>query len=86
MRLAPIPYLDPSDREKLRPKAGDTVLYEGVKYVVEQIGLKYVTMALLSDPRIKGFVKLNQVAKYFEPAPDNEPPLTNLIGGGRANP
>lgn len=85
MRLSPIPYMDPTDREKLRPKQGDTVIYEGVKYVVEQIGLKYVSMTLASDRRVTGFAKINQVAKYFEPEPDNAPPLTNLVGGGRAN-
>ena len=79
MRLAPIPYTDPADREKLRPKAGEVVLFEGVKYVVEQVGLKYVNMALESDPRIKGVAKMTQVYKYFPPEPDDEPPLKNLV-------
>jgi hypothetical protein len=82
MRLAPMPYVDPNDREKLRPKSGDVVIYEGTLYVVNQVGMKYVDMHLKSNPRITGFAKLTQVSKYF--APDEEEPeqLKNLIDRG----
>jgi hypothetical protein len=82
MRLMPIPYMDPADREKLRPKAGDTVVFEGVQYVVDQVGLKYVDMSLLSNPRVKGFAKLTQVSKWFPPEVENDEQLKNLVDRG----
>lgn len=83
MRLAPLPYIDPADREALRPKSGDDVVYEGTVYVVEQVGMKYVNMHLKSDPRIKGMAKMNEVYKYFPPEPEEEEePLKNLVNRG----
>lgn len=82
MWLAPVPYIDPADREKMRPKEGDVVIYEGIKYVVEQVGMKYLNLHLLDNPRVKGMAKMNQVYKYYEPGPDTEEPLKNLIERG----
>jgi hypothetical protein len=88
VRLVPVPYIDSSEREKLRPKAGDVVLYEGTKYIIEQVGMKYVNMHLLENPRVKGMAKMNEVSKYFEPEPEEDDPrqrLNNLPMTGRSD-
>lgn len=88
MRLAPMPYSDPNDRALLKPKIGDMVLFEGTKYVVDQIGLKYASLHLDEDPHIKGMAKLNQISKWF-PNDDDEdeaPPMNLINQGGNDGP
>lgn len=68
--LQPVPYQDPDQREALRPKKDDVVLFEGVKYIVEEVGLKYVRMCLFTDSRVKGFAKMNQISKWFPALPE----------------
>lgn len=82
MRLRPQVEFDPFEREKLRSKVGDTVLYQGVKYRVTQVGLKYLMAELESNPNVLGMLKVSEVSKYFPPEAEDEHPhegLKNLM-------
>jgi hypothetical protein len=68
MRLISMP--DAKELEKLRIHKGDVVDYQGTRYVADQVGMRYVQMHLLSDPRITGFAKIRDVSKWFPLSPD----------------
>jgi hypothetical protein len=69
--LQPISMLDQEELAKLKPQAGDTVLYEGTRYVVDQAGLKYVNMHREDNPKALGFVRYDQISKVFEEPPED---------------
>jgi hypothetical protein len=86
MRLSAIHLLDRDELERLRPRAGDVVDYQGTRYVVTQVGLKYCHMHLESNQRITGFAKLRDVSKWFPPSPEemeDHESKTLLIGEGQ---
>jgi hypothetical protein len=72
MYLKFVPTMSQDDREKLRPKKGDTVLFEGAKYVVTDVGLKYVHMHPEGNPNAAYIAKVTEISKYFPPEDDDE--------------
>ena len=76
MIFRPVDLRDRDELAALRPKAGDTVLYEGVEYVVEQVGMRYANLHLLADPRQKGFVKIGLLSTFKIPKPEEMPDRT----------
>lgn len=53
-------------KQAVKPALGDTVLYENQKYIVTEVGLKYlhVKHATTGAP---GLVKIMEVVKWVEP-------------------
>lgn len=45
------PPVDATNREDLKPKTGDEVVYEGQRYVVSVVGMRYLHMHRKDDPR-----------------------------------
>jgi hypothetical protein len=61
-----VPMLTAEERAKLRPVTGDVVLFENTKYVVIEVGMKYVTMYREGgNPNAKHIAKINEVVKYI---------------------
>ena len=63
MRLR-FPEAETIDRETLKPKPGDAVWYENTKYIVVQVGLKWLTMHKFGEnPNTLYTAKVMQVYK-----------------------
>lgn len=68
MRLRP-PQPDIGDRHALRPKTGDTVLYENTEYVVTRIGMRWLYMYRKTDPtKFERMAHVNEVTKVMPDA------------------
>jgi len=55
------------NREDLKPKPGEEVLYEGVPHIVTQVGLRWVHMYKKSDE--KHTITVAQITKVHKPIP-----------------
>lgn len=77
MVIQPPEVFTPEQRELLRPKAGDTVLYESQPYLVDSVGLRFVN---LIHPETKKLcmARVEQVMKMVpdQPEPDELDNLT----------
>ena len=63
MELRFRPISTPEERRAMRPVIGDTVMYEGTRYVVERAGLRYLEASREDNRRIKGLLKMTDVVK-----------------------
>jgi hypothetical protein len=65
MRLRFVEHTSPEDRRALKPAVGDTVLYEQQKYIVTEVGLKYVRVHPVGRPKAIHVAKISDVVKLF---------------------
>jgi hypothetical protein len=74
-----LPIIDREQREKLKPVAGDILDFQGVHYIAEQVGLKYIVAHLASDPRAKAWLKISAVSKVVPDVPIPAPTEDSFI-------
>lgn len=55
--------------EQLRPGKGDAVSYDGEKYIVEEVGMKYYIVRREDNPNAKLWLRHSQVFRWSEPMP-----------------
>lgn len=72
MYLRPIPYVSKEERMATRPQPGDLVVYEGKKYKVEKMGMKYLHVSDPDNPKAVFLVKVTEVVKYVESKHNDE--------------
>jgi hypothetical protein len=75
MRLRFTEPLLPQDRHALKPKVGETVLYEGIEYIVVEVGLRYAKVRGLTTSAVY-LAKLQDLQKKIPPT-DGVNPLMN---------
>lgn len=65
--------LDSDELAALKPQTGDVVVFNNEKYIAEAVGLRYINLCRLDDPKQKCFARITLVTKYEEPIPEPLP-------------
>lgn len=76
MVIQPPEVFSQEQRELLRPKAGDTVLYESQPYLVESTGLRFINL-IHPETKTRHLARLDEVMKMVE-EPAQPAELDNL--------
>jgi hypothetical protein len=64
-------------RRELKPVVGDTVLYENQKYLVKEVGLRYIRAHKVGGSKGLHVMKIQDVVKVFTEVPGSVSPNLN---------
>jgi hypothetical protein len=64
--------LDTEQLEALRPKKGDIIEHEGIEYLAEEIGMRYIVATMTSNPAAQRFLKSSECRKVLAVNPPVE--------------
>lgn len=78
MRLRFIDDVRALDRKALKPAIGDTVLFESQKYLVKEVGLKYVRATKEGGNNALYVIKIQDVVKWYPDVPGSVSPNLNF--------
>lgn len=58
--------------ENLRPGKGDAIAYQDEKYIVNEVGMRYLICHKADNPRVIQWVRQRDAVRWEEPVPENE--------------
>lgn len=58
--------------EKLRPSKGDALAYEDEKYIVDEVGMRYLVCHKADNPKVIQWIRQREAVRWEEPLPEDE--------------